>query len=115
MKEMSLTHSEAFHFLEFRHGPKAMVNQNTLVVGLVSAKNAAYELAVLEDVRMLGAEIITLGENGLDISFNSGLKEVNSNILYLPFGQMLAYERAIAKGFDPDRPVHLDPVVKLAI
>ena len=24
MKEMSLTLSEAFHFLEYRHGPKAM-------------------------------------------------------------------------------------------
>ncbi len=114
MKEMSLTHSEAFHFLEFRHGPKAMVNQNTLVVGLVSETNADYELAVLDDIGELGAEIITIGENKSDVSFNCNLEEVSRNILYLPFGQMLAYERSIAKGFDPDRPLHLDPVVKLS-
>jgi glucosamine--fructose-6-phosphate aminotransferase (isomerizing) len=114
MKEMSLTHSEAFHFLEFRHGPKAMVNKNTLVVGLVSATNESHEKAVLGEVGELGAEIISMGESDADVTFESGLKEVNRNILYLPFGQMLAYQRSIAKGFDPDRPMHLDPVVKLS-
>ncbi len=114
MKEMSLTHSEAFHFLEFRHGPKAMVNPNTLIVGLVSESNAEYELAVLEDTAELGAEIITIGEGEMDVSFRSGVEEVYRSILYLPFGQMLAYERSIAKGFDPDRPMHLDHVVKLS-
>ncbi len=114
MKEMSLTHSEAFHFLEFRHGPKAMVNQKTLIIGLLSGKSVIHENAVLKDMKELGAEIITIGENNADITFNSGLEEVRRNVLYLPFGQMMAYERAIAKGLDPDRPHHLDPVVKLA-
>jgi glutamine---fructose-6-phosphate transaminase (isomerizing) len=27
LKEMALTVSEPFHFLEFRHGPKSMVNE----------------------------------------------------------------------------------------
>jgi glucosamine--fructose-6-phosphate aminotransferase (isomerizing) len=113
MKEMSLTHSEAFHFLEFRHGPKAMVNQNTLVVGLVSEANAWHEIAVLEDMRKLGAEIVSIGETNADVAFNSGLEEVMRNILYLPFGQILAYERSMSKGFDPDHPKHLDQVVRL--
>lgn len=113
MKEMSLTHSEAFHFLEYRHGPKSMVNRNTLVIGLVSAANSKHERAVLKDVHELGAEILSIGENETDVSFNSGLEEVIRNILYLPFGQMLAYERSLSKGFDPDRPEHLDQVVRL--
>jgi glucosamine--fructose-6-phosphate aminotransferase (isomerizing) len=33
MKEMTLTHSEPFHFLEFRHGPMSMVNRNPVVWG----------------------------------------------------------------------------------
>jgi glutamine---fructose-6-phosphate transaminase (isomerizing) len=114
MKEMSLTHSEAFHFMEFRHGPKAMVNEKTLIVGLVSKSNAFYENAVLSDMRELGAEIVTMGENNADVSFNSGLEEVRRNVLYLPFGQIMAFERALAKNLDPDRPHNLDPVVKLA-
>lgn len=113
MKEMSITHSEAFHFLEFRHGPKAMINRNTLVVGLVSETYAQQEVEVLKEMEELGAEIVTMGERDADISFESGLQEVNRNILYLPFGQMLAFERSIAKGFDPDHPLHLDAVVKL--
>ncbi len=113
MKEMSLTHSEAFHFLEFRHGPKAMVNKQTLIVGLVSEENARYEQAVLSDMHNLGAEIVTIGEQGTEILFNSGLEEVRRNVLYLPFGQMMAFERAMAKGLDPDHPHNLDSVVML--
>lgn len=113
MKEMSLTHSAAYHFLEFRHGPKAMVNETTLVIGLLSESNAEYELALLRDIRQLGAEIVTIGERNADVSLNSGLEEVLRNTLYLPFGQVLAYERSIAKGYDPDHPNHLDSVVKL--
>jgi glucosamine--fructose-6-phosphate aminotransferase (isomerizing) len=113
MKEMSLTHSEAFHFLEFRHGPKAMVNRRTLVVGLVSDINSETELAVLREIKELGAEIISIGDSHTDIALNSGLEEVFRNILYLPFGQMMAFERSIAKGLDPDHPNNLDSVVKL--
>jgi glucosamine--fructose-6-phosphate aminotransferase (isomerizing) len=114
MKEMTLTHSEAFHFLEFRHGPKAMVTPSTLVVGLLSETNAEHEQSVFEDIENLGGEVIGIGENNADINFNSGMEEVYRNILYLPFGQMLAYERSMAKGLDPDRPNNLDAVVKLA-
>jgi glucosamine--fructose-6-phosphate aminotransferase (isomerizing) len=113
MKEMCLTHSESFHFMEFRHGPKAMVNGNTLIVGLVSESTAGYEQAVLEDVRNLGAVTVSIGEHNTDVLFNSGLEEVYRNVLYLPFGQMMALERAIAKDLDPDHPTNLDAVVKL--
>ncbi len=113
MKEMCLTHSESFYFMEFRHGPKAMVNGNTLIVGLVSESTAGYEQAVLEDVRNLGAVTVSIGEHNTDVLFNSGLEEVYRNVLYLPFGQMMALERAIAKGLDPDHPTNLDAVVKL--
>ena len=30
MKEMTLSHSEPFHFLEFRHGPQSMVTDKHL-------------------------------------------------------------------------------------
>jgi glucosamine--fructose-6-phosphate aminotransferase (isomerizing) len=113
MKEMSLTHSEAFHFLEFRHGPKSMVTGNTLIIGLISEENSPYEFAVLEDMRILGSQILSIGESHTDIVFASGVEEVIRNILYLPFGQVMAFERSIAKGLDPDHPTNLDAVVKL--
>jgi glucosamine--fructose-6-phosphate aminotransferase (isomerizing) len=114
MKEMSLTHSEPFHFMEFRHGPKSMVTPNTLIVGLVSESNRAHEVAVLQDMRDLGAQVLAIGENEDDVKFSSGLTESARNVLYLPIGQLLAFERAVSRGLNPDRPHNLDAIVQLA-
>src|SRR5215204_5032855 len=54
MKEMSLSYSEVFHTLEFRHGPMSMVGADSLVVGLVSASSAEYELQVLKEMQEKG-------------------------------------------------------------
>ncbi len=113
MKEMSLSHSEPFHFLEFRHGPKSMVTPHTLIVGLVSASNRAHETAVLDDMRAVGARVLAIGEREADVALKSGLSEVARNVLYLPAGQLLALERSLGNGLDPDRPNNLDAVVIL--
>jgi glucosamine--fructose-6-phosphate aminotransferase (isomerizing) len=114
MKEMSLTYSEAFHFLEFRHGPMSMVTSDSLIIGLISEENSSHEFSVLDDIRNLGGHVLSIGESYTDISFLSGVEEVFRNILYLPFGQMIAYERSMAKGLNPDHPNNLDSVVKLS-
>jgi glucosamine--fructose-6-phosphate aminotransferase (isomerizing) len=113
MKEMSLSHSEPFHMLEFRHGPKSMVTPGALVVGLRSEAQAAQEGAVLEDMRAQGARLLVIGEDAADVAFESGLPAAVRNVLYLPAGQMLAFERSIARGLNPDLPENLDAVVKL--
>lgn len=119
MKEMSLSHSEPFHFLEFRHGPKSMVTETTLVVGLVSDYNRDQELRVLSEMSALGASVITLGEHvepigqGASFSFDSEVVENAREVLYLPPLQLLALERAVAKGLNPDLPRNLDAVVQL--
>ena len=115
MKEMSLSFSEAFHFLEFRHGPKSMVTESTLIIGLVSEAQSENEQAVLHEMEEEGATILSIGESGTSIEFQSNLPEDIRNILYLPFGQMLAYERAIFKKLNPDKPNNLDAVVRLEI
>lgn len=114
MKEMSLSHSEPFHFLEFRHGPKSMVTPTALVTGLRSTVNAGYEAAVLEDVNALGGCTLVMGEEQADVIFRSGVEEAIRNVLYLPIGQLIAFERSLAKGLNPDRPTNLDTVVKLS-
>ncbi len=113
MKEMSLTHCEPFHFMEFRHGPKSMVTPSTCIVALVSESNRSHETPVLDEMRALGARVFTMGENEIDVSFHSGLGEWARNVLYLPIGQLLAFERALFCGLDPDQPRHLKAVVEL--
>ncbi len=117
MKEMSLSYSEAYHPLEFRHGPKSMVNTSALVIGLLSDEARAQEMAVLKDMQALGARTLALTEDGATadyvVSLNSGLPMADRLVLYLPALQLLAYHRAIANGQDPDNPNNLTAVVTL--
>ena len=113
LKEMSLTVSEPFHFLEFRHGPISMVNSKTILVGLLSEENYPQEHAVLDEAARLGAETITLGERDATVSFNSGLPESIRGVLYLPVLQLIALYRSLAFGLDADKPRNLNAVVTL--
>lgn len=115
MKEMTLTHSEPFHSLEFRHGPMSMVNENAVVVGLVSESNFSHEKAVLNEMQALGGKIVTLAESNADVSFQSQIPEQMRGVLYLPFLQLMAFYRSVAKGLNPDRPENLTAVVKLEL
>jgi glucosamine--fructose-6-phosphate aminotransferase (isomerizing) len=123
LKEMSLSYSEVFHPLEFRHGPKSMVDDATLVVGLLGERAHAEEAAVLKDMRALGAEVLALTPTPdalpaeaadhvvpLDIA---PLPAAARGVLYLPVLQLFGYHRAVGKGLDPDNPTNLDAVVYL--
>jgi glucosamine--fructose-6-phosphate aminotransferase (isomerizing) len=114
MKEMTLTHSEPFHFLEFRHGPMSMAGPSAVVVGLLSDKNRVHESAVLEQMKTLNATTFSLAESEADIAFSSGVLESVRGVLYLPTLQLMALERSLAKGLNPDRPENLTAVVHLS-
>lgn len=113
MKEMTLTHSEPFHFLEFRHGPMSMVSENAVVVGLLSEKNSSHEQAVLYEMQALGGQVLSLAESGARVAFGSGLPESARNVLHLPVLQLMAFYRSLAKGLNPDQPKNLTAVVRL--
>lgn len=113
MKEMTLTHTEPFHFLEFRHGPKSMVTDTTAVIGLFSDASRKHEQQVLDEMNGLGAKVLSLAETEATVSFQSGLPETLRGVLYLPVLQTMAYYRSLAKGLNPDRPVNLSAVVML--
>lgn len=113
MKEMTLTHSEPFHFLEFRHGPMSMVNEKAVVVGMLSDVNRLHEARVLAEMRKLGATLAGFGEKDAEVEFRSGIPESVRGVLYLPVLQLMAFHRSLAKGLNPDRPNHLTAVIKL--
>jgi glucosamine--fructose-6-phosphate aminotransferase (isomerizing) len=119
MKEMSLSPAEAFHFLEFRHGPKSVVDRNTLIVGLMDEAAEAQEKAVLEEMRDLGASILAISFHNkalpvdYQVNLQPGVSYLASRVLTLPLLQLMALYRAVHKGLDPDRPANLDAVVRL--
>jgi glutamine---fructose-6-phosphate transaminase (isomerizing) len=113
MKEMTLTHSEPFHFLEFRHGPMSMVNEKAVVVGMLSDVNRHHEAKVLSEMEALGGTVLRLGEQDADVSFESKIPESVRGVLYLPILQLMAFYRSQTKGLNPDRPNNLTAVVRL--
>jgi glucosamine--fructose-6-phosphate aminotransferase (isomerizing) len=93
MKEMSLSYSEAYHPLEFRHGPKSVVNTESLVVGLLTDEARAQETAVLSDMKELGARTLAVAEGGgpkelggadYAVDLASDLSMADRLVLYLP-------------------------------
>jgi glucosamine--fructose-6-phosphate aminotransferase (isomerizing) len=122
MKEMSLSVSEAYHTLEYRHGPMSMVNDRMLITFFISDKGAKEEAALLKEMKKLGAKILTVCENGgggiressdYCLELNSGLSDSARLILCIPIVQLLAYHWARVKGIDPDHPKNLTQVVRL--
>jgi glucosamine--fructose-6-phosphate aminotransferase (isomerizing) len=121
-KEMSLSYAEAFYPLEFRHGPMSMVDDATLVVGLLSDTGLAQELRVLQDMQGLGARVLAIAEDTAAfgdwlpddaIELRSGLDEWDRVALYLPPLQLTALHRSLMKGLNPDEPKNLTAVVSL--
>ena len=117
MKEMSLSYSEAYHTLEFRHGPMSMVGADSLVVGLISPKAARQEIRVLDEMAGMGATVWAIAQTHIEnhryVKLPADLPGWCMPVLYLPALQLLAYHRAMFNGCDPDNPRQLSAVVSL--
>lgn len=117
MKEMSLACSEAYHTLEFRHGPMAMAGSDSLVIGLISPAAVRQEMRLLREMAEKGATILAIGPMSMDFQHQvllpADLPAAFAPVLYLPLLQLLAYNRAIFNGCDPDNPRQLSAVVSL--
>jgi glucosamine--fructose-6-phosphate aminotransferase (isomerizing) len=110
LKEMSLTSSEAYHAMEFRHGPMSMCDSSAAVIALLSRERSALEQAVLSDIAPFGAHLVTVGSED---QIPPQVPAWATPALYLLPLQLLALERALAKGLDPDHPRHLTAVIEL--
>jgi glucosamine--fructose-6-phosphate aminotransferase (isomerizing) len=111
LKEMSLTTSEAYHSMEFRHGPMSMCGSNTGVISLVTPERRALDDAVAHDLGALSAAVTSVGPM-CDVDLEAVEPWLRPALYLLPL-QLLALERALTKGLDPDQPRHLTAVIHL--
>lgn len=122
VQEMSCSYSQAFHTMEFRHGPKAIVARDTLIVFLLSQNGYSAECEVLEEVKSLGGTTLAVvpradepARQASDYLIELGATENEYRGLVtraLP-GQLLGLLTGLKKGLDPDNPRHLSRVVTL--
>ena len=116
LKEVSYMHSEAFAAGELKHGPIALVDGTTLVVGLATEPELYDKVASnLEEVLTRGCStlVITTGEGK---SFAKCANEVIripdtepafASFLSIIPAQLFSYYCAVQRGNDPDKPRNL--------
>lgn len=123
VKEMSNVWAESFNTLEFRHGPKSIVNPGTLVCLLLSNNARKHELKVAQELKAYGATVLIItARQGDDTRFADAVFEIGGvaqpddcihSLLYLSAVQYLGMYTAFQKGVDPDSPRNLTQVVLL--
>lgn len=118
IQEMSISTSEAYPSLEYRHGPKATADRNTLVT-LFALSDQGHGLALARDVKALGAALLVVGPGAeayagiadLAVPSSGDLTAAQASVLSLLPIQMMAFGTAMRKGQNPDAPVNLSKVV----
>ncbi|MFC5651107.1 SIS domain-containing protein [Paenibacillus solisilvae] len=122
LKEMSTGWTESFGTLEFRHGPKSIVDSHTCMMVLVSEGTRAAELKVAQEMKEYGAHVVVvISAAGADTAFADFVVEIGlpgaadeaRAAAALPFLQFYGYFTALKRGIDPDHPRNLTQVVKL--
>ncbi len=114
LKEVSYIHSEAYAAGELKHGTISLIEDGTLVIGIVTQKNI-YEKTIsnLMEVKSRGAYIISISPEDIDVPFADFKIKVPNTLSYfypslavVPL-QLLAYYITISKGLDVDKPRNL--------
>jgi glucosamine--fructose-6-phosphate aminotransferase (isomerizing) len=118
--ESSSSYAQYFHTLEFRHGPKSIISNRALVIGLTGQESEPQEIRVLQEMKELGASTIAIVSRAthavreaadLVIELSSDLPPLTLLIAYVVWGQLFGSFVGITKGLNPDEPVNLTRVV----
>lgn len=106
-KEIARTPAEAYHSLEFLHGPRYGADSSTLITVLLSDGGKASQLEFLPKLKSVGAQIAVVCERATPevsansdfvIELESGLSDYARLLLVMPLMQLFAYYRACALG-----------------
>ena len=122
VQEMALSTSEAYHSLEYRHGPKATADDLTLVT-LFALPDASHGLALAKDLVALDVTLLVVGPGAehyqdvanLTIPAAPGLSESTAAAVTLLPSQLVAYHTALRRGQNPDVSTNLSNIVKLEV
>lgn len=116
LKEISYIHSEAYAAGELKHGTMSLIEENTIVIGLVTQMQLAEKtVSNLVEVISRGAYVM-----GVTVAGNYSLWDDSRLTVYVPnidslFTaslaviplQLLSYYVSVSKGLDVDKPRHL--------
>ncbi len=116
LKEIAYLHSEAYAAGELKHGPIAMIDENTLVVALTTQEELIEKtISNIKEVKARGAKTMAIAMEG-----NDKIAEIADDVIYIPGtmgilapvlanipDQLFAYFMALNLGTDIDKPRNL--------
>ncbi len=121
LKEISYIPTEAYSAGEMKHGPIALLDENTPVVVVATRMDGVYEKIVsnIQEVRARGAHVIAIASDG-----NEDIQHHADDVIYVPKApaflsailaviplQLLAYRIARLRGLNVDQPRNLAKTV----
>jgi glutamine---fructose-6-phosphate transaminase (isomerizing) len=116
LKEISYIHAEGYAAAEMKHGPIALVDEQTPTIFLIQ-RGGVYEKVVsnLEEIKARGGPVIAVATHG-----DEEIAERADDVVYIPEApeylqplvavvplQFLAYHIALLRGCDVDKPRNL--------
>jgi glucosamine--fructose-6-phosphate aminotransferase (isomerizing) len=116
LKEISYVHAEGYAAAEMKHGPIALVDEQTPTIFLIQ-RGGVYEKVVsnLEEIKARGGPVIAVATEG-----DEEIAERADDVVYIPEApeylqplvavvplQLLAYHIALLRGCDVDKPRNL--------
>jgi glutamine---fructose-6-phosphate transaminase (isomerizing) len=121
LKEISYIPTEAYSAGEMKHGPIALLDENTPVVVVATRMEGVYEKLVsnIQEVRARGAHVIAIASDG-----HEDIQHHADDVIYVPKApaflsavlavvplQLLAYRIARLRGLNVDQPRNLAKTV----
>lgn len=118
IKEITYAHAEGYSGGALKHGPFALIAEGTPIIMLImDDQHAPHMRTCAEEVRARGAHTIVITDskklaNGIadDVIVIPRNGPLSALLAVAPL-QMIAYEMALAKGINPDKPRNLAKAV----
>lgn len=116
LKEIAYLHSEPYAAGELKHGPIALIEESTLVIGVATQQNLfAKTMSNIKEVKARGARVLIIAMEG-----NREIENYADDYIYIPKThpvltpllanipqQLFAYYMAVGLGNDVDKPRNL--------
>jgi glucosamine--fructose-6-phosphate aminotransferase (isomerizing) len=112
IKEIAYIHAEGFNISALKHGPYALIEQNTPIIIIYKEKDH-FVKSIIEEVKTRGAFVIEIShdveetETSIKIPYNKTF----TGLLTVIVLQLLAYHLSVEQNINPDRPRNLAKVV----
>ena len=116
LKEIAYLHSEPYAAGELKHGPIALIEESTLVIGIVTQEELFDKtVSNIRECKARGAKVLAIAMEG-----NSEIRKYADDVFYVPRThwmltpllanipqQLFAYYMALGLGNDVDKPRNL--------